>query len=154
MTEPLVTHASFSIERTYPTSVQRVFTAFSDSAIRRRWFAEGEGWEVLEFTVDFRAGGRELSRFNFQGGAEIRNDTVYLDIVPEKRLVFAYSMSMHGKPFSASLTTIQFEAAPRATRLIYTEQAAFFEQADGAQRREEGCAELLDKLGEELRRSW
>jgi uncharacterized protein YndB with AHSA1/START domain len=45
-----VVHSTFSIERTYPVPPSRVFSAFSDQAAKRRWFAEGEGWEVEEFT--------------------------------------------------------------------------------------------------------
>jgi uncharacterized protein YndB with AHSA1/START domain len=33
-----VTHATFSIERTYDASPRRVFAAFADSAIKAPWF--------------------------------------------------------------------------------------------------------------------
>ena len=82
-----VVHSTFSIERTYPVAPSCVFLAFADQAAKRRWFAEGEGWEVEEFTLDFRVGGREFSRFRFEGGAPIRNETVYQDIVPDRRIV-------------------------------------------------------------------
>ncbi len=36
-----VTHSTFVIERSYPTSPERVFAAFADPAKKRRWFAEG-----------------------------------------------------------------------------------------------------------------
>lgn len=42
-----VAHRSFTIERTYPTTVQRVFRGFSDPARKRRWFAEAEGCVVM-----------------------------------------------------------------------------------------------------------
>lgn len=44
-----VVHSTFSIERTYPSPISRVFAAFSDPVIKRRWFAEGEGWEIDGF---------------------------------------------------------------------------------------------------------
>ena len=72
-----VVHSTFSIERTYPVPPSRVFSAFANQAAKRHWFAEGDGWEVEEFTLDFRVGGREFSRFRFEGGAPIRNETVY-----------------------------------------------------------------------------
>jgi uncharacterized protein YndB with AHSA1/START domain len=46
-----VAHSTFSIERTYPSPPSRVFAAFSNQATKRRWFAEGEGWEVDEFST-------------------------------------------------------------------------------------------------------
>jgi uncharacterized protein YndB with AHSA1/START domain len=146
----MTTHDSFTIERTYPASHQRVFSAFANQETKLRWFAEGEGWEVDEFTVDFREGGRELARFQFKGGAPIRNDTVYLDIVPDQRIVFAYTMTVGEKHVSASLATVEFASAGDGTRLTFTEQAAFFDGADGRSRREGGWGTLFRRLGEEL----
>ena len=125
-----VIHSTFSIERTYPSPPSRVFAAFSNQATKRRWFAEGEGWEVDEFTLDFRVGGREVSRFRFKGGAPMGNDTVYLDIVPERRIVLAYTMTVGDKCISVSLATVEITPAGDGTRLAYTEQGAFFDGAD------------------------
>jgi uncharacterized protein YndB with AHSA1/START domain len=63
MTASSIVHSSFVVEHTYPASAARVFAAFSNPATKRRWFAEGEGWQIDEFNVDFRVGGRETSRF-------------------------------------------------------------------------------------------
>jgi len=161
MTTPSsVVHNTFSIERTYPASPSRVFSAFSNPATKRRWFAEGEGWEVQEFTVDFRVGGHELARFRFKGhvqghgdSPEMRNDTTYQDIVPDRRIVFAYTMTVGEKRISASLATVEIVPAGDGTRLAFTEQGAFFDGSDRPEGREEGWRALLDALGEELRRS-
>jgi uncharacterized protein YndB with AHSA1/START domain len=147
-----VVHSTFSIERTYPVPPSRVFSAFANRAAKRRWFAEGEGWEVEEFTSDFRVGGREFSRFRFEGGAPIRNETVYQDIVADRRIVFAYSMAVGDKRISVSLATVDIAPSGEGTRLVYTEQGAFFDGADKPEGREAGCRELLEKLGEELRK--
>jgi len=155
MTSPVV-HSTFSIDRTYPSPPSRVFAAFSNQGTKRRWFAEGEGWEVDEFTLDFRVGGLEQSRFRFKGNATMpaapmRNDTVYMDIEPERRIVLAYAMTMNDKRISASLVTVELAPAGDGTRLTFTEQAAFFEGADGPKAREHGWGTLLEKLGDELR---
>lgn len=131
----------------------RVFAAFSDTAIRRRWFVEGEGWTVDEFRADFREGGLEFSRFRFEGGPTITNDTQYQDIVPEKRIVFTYSMTVGGKRISASLASVELFPAGKGTRLVYTEQGQFFDGIDQPKQREIGSIELLGKLDEELKRS-
>jgi uncharacterized protein YndB with AHSA1/START domain len=146
-----VVHSTFSIERMYPSPPSRVFAAFSNQGTKRRWFAEGEGWEVDEFTLDFRVGGREVSRFRFKGGPPMSNDTVYLDIVPDRRIVFAYTMTVGDKRISVSLATVEIAPSGDGTRLVYTEQGAFFDGADKPEGREAGCRELLEKLGEELR---
>lgn len=148
-----VAHSTFSIERTYPSSPGRVFAAFSNQETKRRWFAEGEGWEVDEFTVDFRVGGHEVSRFRFQGGVPVSNDTVYLDIVPDQRIIFAYTMTVGDKRISVSLATVEIAPSGSGTRLIYTEQGVFLDGADKREGREAGCRELFEKLGEELRKN-
>jgi|SRR4051794_18235691 uncharacterized protein YndB with AHSA1/START domain len=146
-----VTHSTFSIERVYPSPPARVFAAFANQGIKRRWFAEGEGWQVDEFTMDFRVGGREVARFRFAGGPPMGNDTVYLDIVPDRRIVLAYTMIAGGTRISVSLATVELAQSGDGTRLLYTEQGAFFDGADNLAGREIGCRELLDKLAEELR---
>jgi uncharacterized protein YndB with AHSA1/START domain len=146
-----VVHSTFSIERTYPSPPARVFAAFSNQATKRRWFAEGEGWEVDEFTMDFRVGGREIARFRPKRGVPMGNDTVYLDIVPDQRIVLAYTMTVGDQRISSSLTTVEIMPLGDGTRLVFTEQGAFFEGEDAPKQRERGCSWLLEQLAEELR---
>jgi uncharacterized protein YndB with AHSA1/START domain len=148
--QSLVVHSTFSVERTYPSPPARVFAAFSNQAPKRRWFAEGEGWEVDEFTMDFRVGGQEISRFRFKGGPPMGNDTVYLDIVPDRRIVLAYTMLAGGARISVSLATVEITPAGDGARLVYTEQGAFFEGEKAVRQREHGCRWLLEQLAEEL----
>jgi len=147
-----VAHATFTIERRYAAAPARVFKAFEDPAQKRRWFVEGEGWEIESFEMDFRVGGFERSSFRFQGGPLVTNETIYQDIVPEKRIIVAYRMTVGGNPISASLATMQFEPDGKGTRLVFTEQDAFLDGYDDVGQREEGCRELLEALAKELDR--
>ena len=154
-TQRTVTHASFTIERSYSKPPERVFAAFSDPAKKRRWFAEGEGFEIQKFEMDFRVGGREHCSFRVTAdspvkGASMSNETVYQDIVPNQRIVLAYTMNNGGKPFSASLATIELLPDGGGTHVVFTEQAAFFENADGPKIREQGWNELLKRLEKEI----
>src|SRR5688572_8149868 len=121
MSEPFVTHGSFTIERYYEASPARVFAAHADPAIKRKWFVEGDGWEIESYDCDFRVGGVETSRFRYQGGELMGNDTVFQDIVPDRRIVIAYTMWAGEKRFSSSLSTIEFKPEGTGTRLVFTE---------------------------------
>lgn len=164
MSERTVVHSTFVIERSYAATPEQVFGAFADPVKKRRWFAEGEGFEVDMFEMDFRVGGTERARFRFKPGAPLEqgtacaNDSYYLDIVSNKRIVIAYTMTIGEKRISASLASFEIlrlnpvttPAANSHAKLVFTEQAAFFAEADGPKLREEGWRHLFDRLQHEL----
>jgi uncharacterized protein YndB with AHSA1/START domain len=153
--KPAVTHSTFVIERSYPVTPERVFAAFADPAKKRRWHKENR--EAEEIEMDFRVGGNERSQFRlgpdtpFPGAAMI-NHTNYQDIVPNRRIVFAYTMALGEQRISASLATVELLATDKGTDLVFTEQGAFFEGADGPQMRQQGWRQLLEQLATELAR--
>jgi len=145
-----VVHSTFVIERTYPVAPERVFAAFADPAKKRRWFYPGQGAQIEEHEMNFRVGGIERKTFRVEQGMSCRNDTIYQDIVPDKRIVFAYTMSLGDHRISASQGTVELLSDGKKTRLIFTEQAAFFEGADGPQMRENGWISLFAQLERHL----
>ncbi|MFL5478387.1 MAG: SRPBCC family protein [Gemmatimonadaceae bacterium] len=154
MTKPSVTHATYVIERTYPVSPARTFDAFSDPEKKRRWFA-GYRAPAGDFEMDFRVGGRERTRSIIDGGPHkgtvLTNETVYQDIVPDKRIVFAYSMLLGDRRISASLVTVELIPKGDGTSLIFTDQGAYFEGADGVEMRRQGWEQIIDRLEKETR---
>ena len=153
MSERSVTHSTFVIERNYPAAPERVFAAFSDPAKKRRWFAEGDEFEIEHYALDFQVGGREEARFRGKNGFMFTNRTVFQDILPGRHIVFAYTMSMGDKRISSSQATVEFLGKDQGTLLVFTEQAAFFEGADGPKMRQDGWTLLLEALGKELSRT-
>lgn len=154
MSQSSVVHNTFSIEKEYPHSLEKVFNAFADPVKKRRWFAEGEGFVVDSFQMDFQVGGKETCLFRIQegpvAGQLCRNDSWYLDIVPNQRIVTAYNMTLGGKCISSSLSTVELSSANGGAVLKFTEQAAFFDGADGVEMRRQGWQFLLEQLAKEL----
>lgn len=150
MSERSVTHATFTIRRAYEAPRAKVFKAFADPAIKRRWFAEGEGWDIETYTLDFRIGGTESSSFRFKGGDLIRYDAIYHDIVPDERIIASYAMMIGDKRISASLATTELASAGKETKLVFTEQGAYLDGHDAVAQREEGTRELYEALAREL----
>jgi len=147
-----VVHASFRIEKTYPHPVAKVFAAFADGSIKRRWLNPQAPQNGAAYENDFRVGGLEHSR-SIMGddtpfpGAVLSSQALYLDIVDNQRIVTGSNMMMNGTPFSGSLLTFEFETYGGGTRLICTHAGAYFENSDGPAMREHGWNYLLDQLG-------
>jgi uncharacterized protein YndB with AHSA1/START domain len=155
MEEQSVIHSTFVIERSYPTTPERVFGAFADPARKRRWFVDGGGHNVEHYELDFRVGGKERAQFRLKPGTPVAgmlctNDTSYLNIVPNRRVVMASTMSLNEKCISASLLTVELLPSEIGTDLICTHQGAFFEGSDGPAMREEGWRKLLERLTGEI----
>ncbi len=146
-----IAHESFSLERLIAASPARVFKTWADPALKRAWFVDSDGpdWQERDYALDFRVGGMETGRFvlaSGPGAGEHRNVTHYLDIVPDERIVYAYTMAHDGRIHSASLATVALGAENGGTRLTYTEQGSYFGGSDGAQGRQHGWTHLLNAL--------
>jgi uncharacterized protein YndB with AHSA1/START domain len=152
-----VIHSTFVIDRSYPKPPEVVFSAFADAAKKRRWFAEGHSHAVEEFEMDFRVGGTERTRYRFMEGSPfpgvaLTNEGSYQDIVPNRCIVNASTMTLGDKRISSSLVTFEFLRTDKGTDLICTHQGAFFEGSDGPQMREAGWHKLLENLAKDLER--
>lgn len=141
-----VIHATFDLERTYPTEPARVFAAWSDPDVKARWFGAPDG----EHALDFRVGGREVNRARLDSGAQLEFESFYRDIVPDHRIVYASTLTADGRVSTVSLTTIEIEPAPEGSRLTLVEQAAFLDGLEEPEWREQGTSQWLDALGSEL----
>jgi uncharacterized protein YndB with AHSA1/START domain len=155
MEQQSVIHSTFVIERSYPKPPERVFAAFADPAKKRRWFTASQHHEVEEFDMVFQVGGVERATYRFKEGTPfpgvaLINQAVYQDIVPNRRVVTASTMTLGDKRISTSLVTIELIPTEKGTDLICTHQGAFFEGADGPQMREAGWRSLFDRLAGEL----
>lgn len=142
-----IKHGSFTIDRKLDIDPAVVFRAWTDPAVKARWFSGPvDKWTETLREMDVRIGGRERLVGQFSEGSESRFDAVYIDVVPDRRLVYSYEMHWQGKKISVSLASIEFVAAGRGTKLIVTEQGAFLDGFDDGGSRERGTESLLDNL--------
>jgi uncharacterized protein YndB with AHSA1/START domain len=156
MTERVVIHDTFEIDRTYPASPPRVFAAFASKEAKDAWGDTGDlsepGADASDTEFDFRIGGHERFGFGYQG-ISYRYDACYYDIVPDQRIIYSYEMHANDARISVSVATIQFAATAGGTALTWTEQGAYLDGFDGAEAselRQEGTAEMLDALAKYL----
>ncbi|WP_076262953.1 SRPBCC domain-containing protein [Intrasporangium flavum] len=122
-------HDSFTLTRTLPVAPSAVWAAFADDSIRRRWMRmPGSG---ARFEHDFRVGGGERASASFttldHPTELLENESHYLELVPARRLVFAYRATVDGVVRWASLVMVELEpttgeSGVEATELTWTEQ--------------------------------
>ncbi|CAH1199113.1 hypothetical protein PAECIP111893_01233 [Paenibacillus plantiphilus] len=143
MNERFVNHATFVVERTYAASPERVYQAWSNQEAKAKWFSKAD-------IFDFQVGGREYSSGGPPEGPVFVFDAVYQEIVPQRRIVYTYTLDSGDTRISVSITTIELIEVEGGTTLIFTEQGAFFDGHDTPEVREHGTNELLDALGKSL----
>jgi uncharacterized protein YndB with AHSA1/START domain len=141
-----VTHADFTIERRFGCTPQQTFSAFADPELKRQWFAVPGDWTDAEWELDFRVGGGEVNRGRSPSGTHSAFESRFHDIVDNERIVFAYDLVQDDRLISVSLTTVEFWPDGDGTRLVFTEQGAFFDDLDSPTEREHGTGELLEAL--------
>ena len=131
-------HDAFTLTRTLPVAPSAVWAAFADDETRRRWMRmPGSG---ARFEHDFRVGGGERASASFttleQPTELLENESHYLELLPDRRLVFAYRAAVDGVARWASLVTVELEPTTgddgtEATELAWTEQVALLVPSEG-----------------------
>lgn len=149
MTDRSITHATFSLERTYEVPPARVFAAWADPDAKARWFAG----PAAEHELDFRIGGREVASGHDKGGRVLTFESRYHDIVAEQRIVYACTLHAGETLATVSVTTVEFSPLGNGTRLLLTEQGTFLDGHEEPAWREQGTRDQLAALDAELLRT-
>jgi uncharacterized protein YndB with AHSA1/START domain len=121
MTNPPAVH----LVRTIPASPARVYRAWLDPEIIRRWFAPAQ-YTVAAAEVDERVGGRH-SIHQLDGGVDVGGfESRLLELIPDRRIVFAWGFVGPDRvpdPAHESLLTIELRpVGDDATELTLTHE--------------------------------
>jgi uncharacterized protein YndB with AHSA1/START domain len=135
------------LERSYDVSPNRVFAAFADVRARAEWAVPDEPVVLVYDRADFRVGGIDVSRCGPQHDMMFVAETLYLDIVPDRRIVSVETVSKHGTRLSVSLVTADIRAQGGGTRLVLTDQVVALDDPDILKGHEQGYSGALDNLG-------
>ncbi len=140
-----VVHSTFTLERTYPVLPGRVFAAWADRDTKARWFANGSP----DYELDLRPGGTERHAAILEG-KRITWESLYRDVVRDKRIVYTSVLAEDDVVATVSLTTVEFEADGDSTRLVLVETGAYLDGREQPEWREQGTSDWLDALGRDL----
>ncbi len=139
-------HTSFRIDRKLPALPARVFAAWSRAEAKQAWFSCHDDWRNAGYALDFRVGGSEYNEVRDGGDVAHVFRAHFLDIVPDRRIVYAYELLLGERRISVSLVTVAFQPDAGGTLMSFTEQVVFLDgHADDGERRE-GTEVGLDRL--------
>ncbi|HVC39919.1 MAG TPA: SRPBCC domain-containing protein [Candidatus Dormibacteraeota bacterium] len=145
MSDPTVTHATFTLERVYPVPPIPTCGAWADPKVKGRWFAgNADGHEL-----DFRPGGLERTRGTIDG-KHIAWESLDREIVTDVRIVYTSVLTEDDNIATVSLTTVEFFPDGDGTRLVFVEAGAYLDGWEQPAWREQGTSDQLDALGSEL----
>jgi len=146
MEERSVVHDTIVVRRTYDASAERVYRAWTDRAELERWYVPGgERWTAKMLQHDFRVGGGKRFRFG-PPDETFLEDCHYVDIVPERRICYAMTISRGDTRITVSMVTVELVARGQRCDVRVTDQLVILDGGDTAKDRERGWGETLDKL--------
>ena len=136
------------LTRRYPVAPEKVWRAWTDPQVLKRWFGPGGPQPVSLAEIDLRAGGRLRIVFGGPEGTEHEAQGVYREVVPNRRLVFTWTWP-RTTPERESLVTIELRPEGGGTELVFRHERFFDEAARDNHKR--GWSETLEKLDQFLK---
>lgn len=136
------------VTRTFDAPVRLVFEAWADPELFRKWWVpRSMGMTLASCEMDVRTGGAYRLVFGDSPEASMAFFGTYLDVVPEKRIVWT---NEEGGAEAASVTTVTFEERDGKTLLVmrelYPTKEALDAAGTGAQEATQETFGQLDEL--------
>jgi len=120
-----------SLTRLIPVSRHKLFRCWTEPTLIVRWFTPPP-WKTIAAEIELRAGGSNCITMQGPDGTQVPNRGVYLEVVPDRRIVFtdAYRSAWvpAAKPFFTGI--LSFDDEDGQTR--YTARARHWNAEDCA----------------------
>ncbi len=146
MTNHTVVRGGFTIERHYNVPPTRLFKAWSDKDELAKWAAPANNWHFSSECFEFKVGGREVSQFGPQGEEPYRVNSRFDDIIPNERIVTAFSIAKGSQRISSTVLSVEFRPDGKGTMLVLNEQGVFLDGQETPEMRKSGTDYQLDSL--------
>ena len=140
----------------------KVYRCWTEPELMKQWFVP-KPWSVARIEADVRPGGASLLVMKSPEGEEFPHRGVYLEVVPNERLVFtdAYTSAWEpsAKPFMTAIITFEDAGAgpDGKTKTRYTARARHWTAEDREAHEKMGfhegwgiCADQLNALAKTL----
>jgi uncharacterized protein YndB with AHSA1/START domain len=148
-TTPAPTDLELVLTRDVDAPVEKLFRAWTDPELLKQWFAP-KPFTITKIDSDVRPGGKSLVVMQSPDGEEYPNAGLYLEVVPNQKIVFTDAFTegwVPAKPFMVATVTFE-DLGGGKTR--YTAKARHWTLEDKQTHEQmgfhEGWGQCLDQL--------
>jgi uncharacterized protein YndB with AHSA1/START domain len=149
MSQRAAQHSTIVVMRTYDAPVARIFAVISDPGERLR--LNGGQLTILPEEADLRVGGHDVFKFGRGDNLRFRRQSIYHDIVPERRIVSTEIVCDGDVRLWVAVTTLEFTPVGERTQLKVTAHIVRLDDADAIDGAVPRYEALLDNLESHLR---
>lgn len=118
-------HATITLERTYPATIERVFSEFAHPKARAKWSVSSNDALVYD-EADFREGGRDVFRCGSADDLKFLGTTAYHVIIPNQCVITTETLMEGDVRLAVALNTLKFEPAAAGATIKITVQMISF----------------------------
>ena len=135
---------------------EKLFRAWTEPALMKQWFAPAP-WTTPTVETDVRPGGSSLIVMRGPDGTEFPNRGVYLEVVPNERLVFTDAYTKAWEPSEKPFMTVTLTFENEGGKTRYTARVRHWTVADREAHEKMGfhqgwgqCADQLAALAKKI----
>ncbi|AMN40046.1 SRPBCC family protein [Rhodoplanes sp. Z2-YC6860] len=137
------------LERIIDAPREKVFKAWTDPEMMKQWFVP-KPWTTSHIETDVRPGGSSVVVMRSPEGQEFPNRGVYLEVVPNERLVFTDAYTQAWEPSDKPFMTVVLTFEDLGGRTKYTAVCKHWNEADRAQHEQMGFHQGWGTVAEQL----
>jgi uncharacterized protein YndB with AHSA1/START domain len=134
---------------------EKLFRAWTEPELLKQWFAP-KPWTTPHAELDVRPGGSCLVVMRSPEGQEFPNPGVYLEVVPNRRLVMTDAYVKAWEPSEKPFMTVIISFEPEGGKTRYTARARHWSVADREEHEKmgfhEGWGQCADQLADVAKR--
>lgn len=118
-TTPATTDRELVLTRLIDAPREKLYRCWTEPALMKRWFAP-KPYETPVVEVDVRPGGANLIVMRGPDGQDMPNRGIYLEVVPNERLVFTDAFTEAWQPSAKPFMTVILTFEPQGAKTLYT----------------------------------
>lgn len=144
------------LERLLDAPVAKVWRCWTEAPLLKQWFCP-KPWSVARAELDVRPGGQSRIVMLSPEGNEFPSQGLYLEVVPERKLVFTDAFTAAWEPSEKAFMVAEVRFSPEGDKTHYIATARHWSAADRATHEQMGfhsgwgaAADQLEALARSL----